>query len=77
VAVFLRLGLDEGVAEFLAGLETRITLGRDCDGVASPWITALAFLLFPNDEATKSTKIYALIFVERLGNGMESKSTDR
>jgi hypothetical protein len=63
----LRLGLDEGVAEFFAGPETRIALGRDRDGLASPRITALALLLFLNNEATKSTKIYALVFVERFG----------
>jgi hypothetical protein len=67
----LRLGLDEGGAELLAGLEGRIALGRDREDLASPWITALAFLPFLNDEATKSAKIYALVFVERFGNGAE------
>src|ERR1700693_1235903 len=61
----LRLGLDEGVAEFLASLEARIAFGGDRDGLASPWITALALLLFLNDEATKSAKIYAFTATHR------------
>ena len=55
----------------LPALKLALRLAAIRDGLASPWITALALLLFLNDEATKSAKIYALVFVERFGNGAE------
>jgi hypothetical protein len=49
-----RLRLDEFFGELLAGLEARIALGRDGDGLAGSRITALALLLLLHHEAAKS-----------------------
>ena len=66
------LGFDESLAEFLAGLEARIALGRYRDGLPSSRITALPLLLILHDEATKSAQINALVCMERFGNGSKN-----
>src|ERR1017187_593507 len=66
------LALDECLAEFLAGLEPRIALGRYRDGLARPRITPLPLLLLLHGEATKSAQIDPLVCLERFGNGSKN-----